>query len=36
MLTRLLTYPESCAPEDILLAYRENQLDYFFSDVQIR
>ncbi|MBG6244685.1 beta-glucosidase [Candidatus Symbiopectobacterium sp. 'North America'] len=36
MLTRLLTYPESCAPEDILLAYRENQLNYFFSDVQIR
>lgn len=36
MLTRWLTYPESCAPEDILLAYRENQLNYFFSDVQIR
>ena len=36
MLTRLLTYPESCAPEDIVLAYRENQLNYFFSDVQIR
>ncbi|MBG6248080.1 family 1 glycosylhydrolase [Candidatus Symbiopectobacterium endolongispinus] len=32
----MLTYPESCAPEDILLAYRENQLNYFFSDVQIR
>ncbi|WP_413738389.1 glycoside hydrolase family 1 protein [Sodalis sp. RH21] len=36
MLTRLLTYPESCAPEDVLLAGRENQLNYFFSDVQIR
>lgn len=36
MLTRLLTYPESCAPEDVLLAYQENQLNYFFSDVQIR
>ncbi len=36
MLTRLLTYPESCAPEDVLLAEQENQLNYFFSDVQIR
>ncbi|HEY0210210.1 glycoside hydrolase family 1 protein [Acerihabitans sp.] len=36
MLTRLLTYPQSCAPEDVLLAGRENQLNYFFSDVQIR
>lgn len=36
MLTRLLTYPQSCAPEDVLLAARENQLNYFFSDVQIR
>lgn len=36
MLTRLLTYAESCNPEDMLLAHRENQLNYFFSDVQIR
>ncbi|WJV61182.1 6-phospho-beta-glucosidase [Pectobacteriaceae bacterium CE70] len=36
MLTRLLTYPESCAPEDVLLAQQENQLNYFFTDVQIR
>lgn len=36
MLTRLLTYAESCNPEDMLLAYKENQLNYFFSDVQIR
>lgn len=36
MLTRLITYPESCNPHDVLLAFQQNQLNYFFTDVQIR
>jgi 6-phospho-beta-glucosidase len=36
MLTRLLTYPYSCHPEDVLLAQKDNQFNYFSSDVQVR
>ncbi|MNW31574.1 Aryl-phospho-beta-D-glucosidase BglH [compost metagenome] len=36
MLTRLLTYPHTCDPQDVLAAYRNNQFNYFFTDVQVR
>ncbi len=35
MLTRCLTYPATPNPEDVLLAQKDNRLNYFFSDVQI-
>jgi 6-phospho-beta-glucosidase len=31
-----IAYPASCKPEDILAAYRRNQMQYFFSDVLLR
>lgn len=36
MLTRLLTYPENCHPQNIELAQKINRENYFYSDVQIR
>ncbi|REJ18461.1 MAG: beta-glucosidase [Caldibacillus debilis] len=35
MLTRTLTYPETCDPRDVLLAQKENRDNYFCSDVQV-
>jgi len=36
MITRTLTYPENCNPENILLALKDNRQNYFYSDVQAR
>ncbi|WP_439234646.1 glycoside hydrolase family 1 protein [Lonepinella koalarum] len=36
MITRTLTYPEDCNPQNILLALNDNRKNYFYSDVQIR
>lgn len=35
MVTRRLTYPETCAPEDCLLALAENRDNLVYSDVQV-
>lgn len=35
MLTKLTTYPRTCAPEDVELAVNKNLNNYFCSDVQI-
>lgn len=29
-------YPASCKPDDVILAMRQNRLQYFFTDVQLR
>ena len=34
MVTRTLTYPENCNPQNCLLALKENRENYFYSDVQ--
>jgi 6-phospho-beta-glucosidase len=31
-----IAYPASCRPEDVLAAYRRNQMQFFFSDVLLR
>ena len=36
MLTKLTTYPLTCAPKDVLKALDENLNNYFYSDVQVR
>lgn len=36
MITRTLTYPENCHPQNILLALKENRKNYYYSDVQVR
>lgn len=35
MVTRLLTYPATSRPEDVLLAQKDNRENYFYSDVQV-
>ncbi|EHI99226.1 6-phospho-beta-glucosidase [Clostridium sp. DL-VIII] len=35
MLTRTLTYPENCHPQNMLLALKENRQNYFYADVQV-
>lgn len=35
MLTRTLTYPENCHPENCLLALKTNRENYFYADVQV-
>ncbi|WP_017470938.1 glycoside hydrolase family 1 protein [Amphibacillus jilinensis] len=35
MLTKVVHYPETCNPEDILLAQQENRNNMFASDVQV-
>ncbi|MEG0709843.1 MAG: family 1 glycosylhydrolase [Longicatena sp.] len=35
MVTKTLTYPETCNPEDILLAQHDNRVNSFYSDVQV-
>lgn len=36
MLADCTTYPESCDPDDIVLAMKRNRLQYYFTDVQFR
>lgn len=36
MLTKLMTYPYSCNPKDVLKASKNNQFNHFFTDVQVR
>lgn len=36
MLTKLMTYPLTCRPEDVAAAQRRNLDNHFFSDVQAR
>nr|WP_091763027.1 glycoside hydrolase family 1 protein [Marinilactibacillus psychrotolerans] len=35
MLTKRMTYPETCNPEDVLLAQKENRENSFYADVQV-
>lgn len=35
MLTRTLTYPENCHPDNCMLALKDNRENYFYSDVQV-
>ena len=35
MITRTLTYPENCHPQNCLLALKENRDNFFYSDVQV-
>lgn len=35
MVTRILTYPATCDPDDCLLAQSDNRNNHFFSDVQV-
>ncbi|OMD17564.1 beta-glucosidase [Paenibacillus odorifer] len=36
MLTRLMMYPHTCSPKDVLAAFKDNQFNYFFTDVMVR
>lgn len=36
MIARFESYPESCAPEDSLLAIQNDQQNFFYSDVMVR
>lgn len=36
MVTKTLTYPETCNPEDIYLAYMDNRTNSLYTDVQVR
>ena len=36
MLTRTLTYPLNCDPQNMLLAQRDNRENYLYADVQVR
>nr|WP_263327335.1 6-phospho-beta-glucosidase [Neobacillus sp. Marseille-Q6967] len=36
MLARMEVYPETCNPDDVLEALHENQMNLFFTDVQVR
>lgn len=36
MITRTLTYPENCHPQNVMTALKENRKNFFYSDVQIR
>lgn len=35
MLTKRMTYPETCNPADVLLAQKENRENSFYADVQV-
>ena len=35
MVTETVTYPETCNPEDVMLAYEDNRHNHFFTDVQV-
>ncbi|MEY8741210.1 glycoside hydrolase family 1 protein [Bacillales bacterium AN1005] len=36
MLNRMEVYPETCNPDDVLEAQKEDQMNLFFTDVQVR
>ncbi|KYG29608.1 glycoside hydrolase family 1 protein [Alkalihalobacillus trypoxylicola] len=36
MLARLETYPETCNPEDVLKTLQAEQMNFFYTDVQVR
>lgn len=36
MITKTQTYPETCNPQDVLMAAQSNRKNYFYSDVQVR
>ena len=36
MLARMEVYPETCSPDDVLEALKEDQMNLFFTDVQVR
>lgn len=36
MLARMEVYPETCNPDDVLEALKEDQMNLFFTDVQVR
>jgi 6-phospho-beta-glucosidase len=36
MLARMEVYPETCSPDDVLVALEEDQKNLFFTDVQVR
>ncbi|MHC9532177.1 glycoside hydrolase family 1 protein [Dellaglioa sp. L3N] len=36
MVTKTMTYPETCKPEDIYLAQKDNRMNFFFTDVQVK
>lgn len=36
MLADCTAYPESCDPDDVVMAMKRNRLQYFFTDVQFR
>lgn len=35
MVTKTLTYPETCNPKDIYLAQKDNRMNSFYTDVQV-
>lgn len=35
MVTKTLTYPETCNPEDIYLAQKDNRMNFLYTDVQV-
>lgn len=36
MLARLETYPETCKPDDVMACLRDDQMNLFYTDVQVR
>jgi len=36
MITKTMTYPETCNPEDIYLAQKDNRMNFLYTDVQVR
>jgi 6-phospho-beta-glucosidase len=36
MITRTLSYPENCHPQNVLLALKDNRKNFYYSDVQVR
>lgn len=36
MVTKTLTYPETCNPEDVYLAQKDNRMNHMYTDVQVR
>lgn len=35
MVTKTMTYPETCNPEDIYLAQKDNRMNFMYTDVQV-
>src|SRR5699024_4208891 len=35
MVTKTLTYPETCNPDDIILAQKDNRNNFVYTDVQV-